>query len=88
MLPLSYILIAAGIISLAAGAPSKSYHSSSHKPKCRTAYAIVYETEYEEIETHECVTKWVPECVEVSENKCETKTREVVSNDNDFDRDL
>ena len=86
---LLHLLIAAGI-GLAAGAPKKSHHSSyhsSHKPKCRTAYATVWEVEYEEIETHECVTKWVPECVEVSETKCETIKREVVSHD-DFNRDL
>ena len=84
MLILSHILIAG--LGLALGATSKSYHGSYQGPECRTEYTTVWETEYEEIETHECVTKWVPECVEVSEKQCETKTREVVSYD-DFDRD-
>ena len=86
MLLLSHIVIAAGL-GLAAGAPSKSYHGSSHhKVKCRTEYTTVYETEHKDIETTECVTKWVPECKVTTEKKCRPITREVVSYD-DFDRD-
>ena len=85
MLLLSHLLIAAAGLGLAAGAPSKSYHGSHKGSNCRTEYTTVKVTEYEE--RGECVATWVPECVVVSEKKCETKTREVVSYD-DFDRDL
>ena len=69
MLFLSNILIATGL-GLSAGAPSKSYHGSSHhKVKCRTEYTTVYETEHKDIETTKCVTKWVPECVVESEKQ-------------------
>ena len=79
MLYLTNILIATGL-GLAAGAPSKSYHGSSHhKVKCRTEYTTVYETEHKDIETTECVTKWVPECKIVFQMQCKPTSREVVS---------
>ena len=47
--------------------------------ECSVEYITVWDTEYEERETQDCVTKWVPECKRVSERRCEPTTREVVS---------
>ena len=47
--------------------------------ECSVEYITVWDTEYEERETQECVTKWVPECKTVSERRCRPTTREVVS---------
>ena len=68
-----YFLIISGL-SLAAGAPQ-----SYPKVECRTEYTTVWETKYEERETQECDTKWVPECKMVSEKQCKPTSREVVS---------
>ena len=44
----------------------------------------MYENEYEERETTECVTKWVPECKTVYEEQCRPTTKKVVSYYDDF----
>ena len=76
MLHFSPFLVIAGL-GLAAGAPAE--YQSYPSVKCRTEYTTVWETEYEERETHDCVTKWVPDCKMVYEMKCKPTTREVVS---------
>ena len=75
MLPCSsyFFIIISG---LAAGAPQgQSYLSVD----CKTEYITVWETEYEERETKECVTKWVPDCKMVFNMQCKPSFREVVS---------
>ena len=82
MLPFIQFLLAA-VLGPASGAPKQSdpIRYIEGGPNCRTEYTTVWETEYEERETQECVTKWVPECVVVSEKLCGSTTREVVSYD-------
>ena len=72
MLHLSYCVIAAGL-GLTAGAPKITVHDHHQGPQCRNEYITVWETEYEERETHECVTKWVPECKTEYETFIETE---------------
>ena len=76
MLYFSPFLVIVGL-GLAAGAPAE--RPSYPSVKCRTEYTTVWETEYEERETQECDTKWVPECKMVSEKQCKPTSREVVS---------
>merc|ERR1711860_109556 len=65
-------------LGLAAAAPRKHGHGSRHHgSKCRTEFHDVYENEYEERETTECVTKWVPECKTEYEEVCRPTTKEV-----------
>ena len=75
MLP--HLLLAC--VGLAAAAPRGTVQDSHQGVQCRTEYITVWDTEYEERETQECVTKWVPECKTVSERRCRPTTREVVS---------
>merc|ERR1711988_1062354 len=56
MLYLCYLLLAC--VGLAATAPSSNYHG--HEIQCRTEYITLSTTEYEDIETKECRTKWKP----------------------------
>ena len=79
---LKYLLLAC--LGLAAAAPRGTVKERQHGVQCRTEYITVWDTEYEERETQECVTKWVPECTVVSERKCEPTTRNVVSSDDFF----
>ena len=74
---LSHLLLAC--VGLAAAAPRGTVQDRNQGVQCRTGYITVWDTEYEERETQECVTKWVPECKTVSERRCEPTTREVVS---------
>lgn len=76
MLYLPHLLFAC--VGLAAAAPRK-YGRESYHEECRTEYKTVYETEYEEIESHTCVTKWVPDCKTVYERVCKPIYREEVS---------
>ena len=76
MLYFSPFLIIAGL-GLAAGAPAE--RPSYPSVQCRTEYTTVWETEYEERETKECVTKWVPDCKTVYERVCKPIYREEVS---------
>merc|ERR1712095_169267 len=62
-------------VALAAAAPSSKYHG--HGIQCRTEYTTLWDTEYEDIETHECVTKWVPVCKTYTETECSTENRKV-----------
>merc|ERR1712227_60812 len=59
--------------TLAAAAPSSKHHGV----QCRTEYTTLWDTEYEDIETHECVTKWVPVCKTYTETECSTENRRV-----------
>merc|ERR1712072_616046 len=72
MLYLPHLLLAC--VGLAAAAPRKY----GQDRQCRTEYKTVYETEYEEIENHTCVTKWVPDCKTVYERVCKPIYREEV----------
>merc|ERR1712029_1329704 len=73
MLHLCNLLLAC--VALAAAAPSSKYHG--HGIQCRTEYTTLWDTEYEDIETHECVTKWVPVCKTYTETECSTENRKV-----------
>merc|ERR1711884_602351 len=73
MLHLCNLLLAC--VALAAAAPSSKYHG--HEVHCRTEYTTLWDTEYEDIETHECVTKWVPVCKTYTETECSTENRKV-----------
>merc|ERR1711902_205336 len=73
MLHLCHLLLAC--VALAAAAPSSKYHG--HGIQCRTEYTTLWDTEYEDIETHECVTKWVPVCKTYTETECSTENRKV-----------
>merc|ERR1712147_563272 len=73
MLHLCHFLLAC--VALAAAAPSSKYHG--HGIQCRTEYTTLWDTEYEDIETHECVTKWVPVCKTYTETECSTENRKV-----------
>ena len=82
MLYLSHIVLIAAGLGLASAAPRKHGHGSRHYgSECKTEYHDVYENEYEERETTECVTKWVPECKTVYEEVCRPTTKKVVSYD-------
>merc|ERR1712029_734925 len=73
MLHLCHLLFAC--VGLAAAAPSSNYHG--HGIQCRTEYTTLWDTEYEDIETHECVTKWVPVCKTYTETECSTENKKV-----------
>merc|ERR1739836_49933 len=73
MLHLCHLLLSC--VALAAAAPSSKYHG--HGIQCRTEYTTLWDTEYEDIETHECVTKWVPVCKTYTETECSTEKRKV-----------
>ena len=63
------------LLCLVSGAPQPQGQSVS----CRTEYSVVWDTQYQEKETQECVTKYVPECRTVFERQCQPTTRQVVS---------
>merc|ERR1712147_1820 len=63
------------LVALAAAAPSSKYHG--HGMQCRTEYTTLWDTEYEDIETHECKTKWKPVCKTYTETECSTENRKV-----------
>merc|ERR1712029_993878 len=73
MLHLCHLVLAC--VALAAAAPSSKYYG--HGIQCRTEYTTLWDTEYEDIETHECVTKWVPVCKTYTETECSTEKRKV-----------
>merc|ERR1712152_89684 len=74
MLHLFHLLLAC--VGLAATAPSSNYHHG-HEIQCRTEYITLSTTEYEDIETKECKTKWVPVCKTYTETECSTEKRKV-----------
>merc|ERR1712051_264242 len=73
----SYLLLLA-CLGLAAAAPRKHGQDRHHQHgvQCRTEYTTLWDTEYQDIETHECVTKWVPVCETYTETECSTENRE------------
>merc|ERR1711971_297358 len=71
----SYVLLLA-CLGLAAAAPRKHGQDRHHGVQCRTEYTTLWDTEYQDIETHECVTKWVPVCETYTETECSTENRE------------
>merc|ERR1712111_269468 len=73
MLHLCHLLLAC--VALAAAAPSSKYHG--HGIQCRTEYITLSTTEYEDIETKECKTKWVPVCKTYTETERSTEKRKV-----------
>merc|ERR1719500_1932408 len=70
----SYLLLLA-CLGLAAAAPRKHGQERHHGVQCRTEYTTLWDTEYQDIETHECVTKWVPVCETYTETECSTENR-------------
>merc|ERR1711971_1489365 len=70
----SYVLLLA-CLGLAAAAPRKHGQDRHHGVQCRTEYTTLWDTEYQDIETH-CVTKWVPVCETYTETECSTENRE------------
>merc|ERR1712029_238605 len=73
MLHICHLLLAC--VTLAAAAPSSNYHG--HRIQCRTEYITLSTTEYEDIETKECRTKWKPVCKTYTETECSTENRKV-----------
>merc|ERR1719500_549123 len=73
----SYLLLLS-CLGLAAAAPRKHGQERHHQHgvQCRTEYTTLWDTEYQDIETHECVTKWVPVCETYTETECSTENRE------------
>merc|ERR1712172_253389 len=71
----SYLLLLT-CLGLAAAAPRKHGQDRHHGVQCRTEYTTLWDTEYQDIETHECVTKWVPVCETYTETECSTENRE------------
>ena len=72
----SCLLIICGLgLAVCSPAERRSYASV----ECRTEYTTVWETEYEERQVHDCVTKWVPECHMKFEKQCKPTYREVVN---------
>merc|ERR1711987_2514 len=69
MLHLCHLLLAC--FGLAAAAPSSYHHG--HEIQCRTEYITLSTTEYEDIETKECRTKWKPVCKTYTETECSTE---------------
>merc|ERR1712029_241515 len=74
MYHLYHLLLAC--LSLAAAVPI-GLVVQDHEVHCRTEYTTLWDTEDEDIETHECVTKWVPVCKTYTETECSTENRKV-----------
>merc|ERR1711902_373938 len=72
MLHLFHLLLAC--VGLAATAPSSNYYHG-HEIHCRTEYITLSTTEYEDIETHEDVTK--EHCNKNAEKMCEDKHKRI-----------
>merc|ERR1712176_1512420 len=72
MLHLCHLVLAC--VALAAAAPSSNYHHG-HGIQCRTEYITLSTTEYKDIETKECRTKWKPVCKTYTETECSTEDR-------------
>merc|ERR1711915_44204 len=54
-------------------APAKQVSSSV---QCRTEYATIWDTTYQETETQECVTKYDNVCKTTFERQCQPTTRQ------------
>jgi len=55
---------------LVAGAPQHQSQSVA----CRTEYGLVWDTQYQEKETQECVTNYEKVCQTVTERLCQVRT--------------
>merc|ERR1712154_482366 len=60
------------LLCLVSGAPQPQGQSVS----CRTEYSVVWDTQYQEKETQECVTDYEKVCHTVNERLCKTTTRQ------------
>merc|ERR1711976_461609 len=56
--------------------PAPSRQVSSSSIQCRTEYATIYDTTYQETETQECVTKYDNVCKTTFERQCQPTTRQ------------
>ena len=59
--------------------PAPSRQVSSSSIQCRTEYATIYDTTYQETETQECVTKYDNVCKTTFERQCQPTTRQEVN---------
>jgi len=79
MLVSSVALLA--IVTLTAGAPNYGQESgpsrqvSAASVECRTEYGTVWDTQYQERETQECVTNYREVCTTVAQRQCKPTTR-------------
>merc|ERR1712088_78295 len=60
------------LLCLVSGAPQPQGQSVS----CRTEYSVVWDTQYQEKETQECVTNYEKVCHTVNERLCKPTTRQ------------
>merc|ERR1712193_520897 len=60
------------LLCLVSGAPQPQGNSVS----CRTEYSVVWDTQYQEKETQECVTNYEKVCHTVNERLCKATTRQ------------
>merc|ERR1712165_13290 len=60
------------LLCLVSGAPQPQGQSVS----CRTEYSVVWDTQYQEKETQECVTNYEKVCHTVTERLCKATTRQ------------
>merc|ERR1711944_175250 len=60
------------LLCLVSGAPQPQGQSVS----CRTEYSVVWDTQYQEKETQECVTNYEKVCHTVNERLCKATTRQ------------
>merc|ERR1712130_857280 len=56
--------------------PAPSRQVSSSSIQCRTEYATIYDTTYQETKTQECVTKYDNVCKTTFERQCQPTTRQ------------
>merc|ERR1712061_45881 len=77
-------VLAPFLICLATGAPYNGVQAALPHParlntgsvQCRTEYATVWDTQYQEKETQECVTDYEKVCHTVTERLCKATTRQ------------
>merc|ERR1712061_861830 len=77
-------VLAPFLICLATGAPYNGVKAPLPHParlntgsvQCRTEYATVWDTQYQEKETQECVTDYEKVCHTVTERLCKATTRQ------------
>jgi len=56
--------------------PAKQVGGSTTSVQCRTEYTTIWDTQYQEKETQECVTKYDNVCKTVFERQCQPTTRQ------------
>jgi len=76
-------VLAPFLICLATGAPYNAVDTPPHPARlhtgsvqCRTEYTTVWDTQYQEKETQECVTDYEKVCHTVNERLCKATTRQ------------